>query len=434
MTHKLEGYLSKRTNLDNYPFAIEPSVRKPEIVIVIPALAEADNLPNTLDSLAQCNPALLDKTLVLIVVNNRTTEYIELEIVENNQRTIEWLNAASFPHMHLSYIDASSSGKELKAKEGVGAARKIGMDRALATLYDSDHESPLIVCLDADTLVEPNYLDAVHRYAQRNDAWAGVIDYAHPLPNHEREQAAIVSYELFLRYQHLALRWAKSPYAFHTIGSTIVCTPEAYAAVSGMNKRAAGEDFYFLQQLSKTGAIGFIHDTTVYPSARISWRVPFGTGKRVGRFMAETHEEYRVYACASYGILKQWLFTVEKQLDATAESLLASAKAIHPELNIYLNSQNFTEQWPKLQGQSSTSEKLRAQFHSWFDGFKTLKLIHHLRDNAYPDQPTFTAYSELSKAYDQVDFPLIERGTDSNLSSQIDYLQHLRQVMHEMNG
>ena len=429
MTRKLDAYLGKRAELDRYPLAGEHTLETPAAVIVIPALAEADNLSETLDSLAQCSSNLLASTLIIVVVNNRAPEYVDAEVFANNQRTLAWLDTLPYSALHLAYIDASSPGHELKPKEGVGAARKIGMDRAFACLLKSDTESPLIVCLDADTLVEPNYLDAVYRYAERSDAWAGVIDYAHPLPEDSQEQAAIVSYELFLRYQHLALHWAASPYAFHTIGSTIVCTPRAYAAVSGMNRRAAGEDFYFLQQLAKTGTVGCIHDTTVYPSARISWRVPFGTGKRVGRFIDATHEEYRVYHVESYAVLKAWLSAVEQNLNASGEVLLTQAETIHPALRTFLKQQDFGEHWPKLQQQSSTLDQLRRQFHSWFDGFKTLKLIHHLRDHVYPDQATFEGYRAMGAHVDEIQMPMSDRPP---LLAQIEFLRHLREAMREV--
>lgn len=433
MTHKLEGYLRKRTELERYPLALEPTLDKPHAVVVIPALAEADNLPNTLHSLTQCNPAHLETTLILVVVNNRPAEYIDPEIIHNNQRTMKWLKSFHDSCLRLNYIDASTPGNELKPKEGVGAARKIGMDRALACLCESDSESPLIICLDADTLVESNYLDALYDFAQECDAWAGVIDYAHPLPQDECEQEAIVSYELFLRYQHLALLWAQSPYAFHTIGSTIVCTSKAYAAVSGMNRRAAGEDFYFLQQLAKTGSIRHIHDTTVYPSARISWRVPFGTGKRVGRFIQGTHEEYKVYNCASYAVVRKWLLEVKEHLSDTAESLLIKAETIHPALKSYLEQQNFDEHWPKLQKQASNDEKLGSQFNAWFDAFKTLKLIHHLRDEAFPDQPTFEAYCDLSKLSGDQTLLSLVRETEIALHQQVQLLNHLRITMRKLS-
>ena len=81
----------------------------------------------------------------------------------------------------------------------------------------------------------------------------------------------------------IGLSYAGSPYAFHAIGSTMSCTAEAYAAVRGMNRRTAAEDFHFLDKLAKLGRIGHIEKTTVFPSPRTSHRVPFGTGQRMLR-------------------------------------------------------------------------------------------------------------------------------------------------------
>ena len=75
-------------------------------------------------------------------------------------------------------------------------------------LHDHQARKPLIICLDADTLVEPNYLDALDSYGRRDNAWAGVIRYAHPLEGTPEEQSAIVCYELFLRYMDLGLQYA----------------------------------------------------------------------------------------------------------------------------------------------------------------------------------------------------------------------------------
>src|SRR5690606_30362640 len=102
----------------------------------------------------------------------------------------------------------------------------------------------LIISLDADTLVEPNYLQALRKEFDLQDAWAAVIDFAHPLAGPVEQQAAILAYEIHLRYHVLGLRYAGSPYAFHTVGSAMACTAEAYVAAGGMNRRQAGEDFY----------------------------------------------------------------------------------------------------------------------------------------------------------------------------------------------
>jgi len=112
------------------------------------------------------------------------------------------------------------------------------------------------------------------------------------MPVNYEGQAAICCYEIFLRYWVLGLKYAKSPWAFHSIGSTIVTSTDSYLKVRGMNKREAGEDFYFLNKLAKIGSIDYIRDTCVFPSARSSSRVPFGTGKRIERFLSGQKQEW----------------------------------------------------------------------------------------------------------------------------------------------
>ena len=63
-----------------------------------------------------------------------------------------------------------------------------------------------------------------------------------------------------------------------TIGSAFAVTANAYIKRGGMTRSQAGEDFYFLQTLAQIGTVGEITTTKVYPSARLSDRIPFGTG------------------------------------------------------------------------------------------------------------------------------------------------------------
>ena len=395
-----------------------------ERVIVIPALAERDTLPLTLMSLATCNPALLATTLVLIVINNRPPEHQDQDAITENQQTLQWLDTNPIPELHLAWIDASTPGQTLDHNDGVGSARRIGMDRAMQVLHESQSKVPLIICLDADSTVEPNYLDVLQIFAQSDSPWAGVIDYAHPITGDEQAQSAIVSYELFLRYMEFGLRYAQSPYAFHTVGSTMVSTPQAYAAVSGMNTKSAGEDFYFLQQLKKTGTITNIRNTTIHPSPRVSWRVPFGTGKRVQRYLEGPQEEWRVYHPETYRILKIWLAAVNNNADESIDTLLEHADDNEPELGRFLRHANFPHKWTKFTQQSSDEAQLIKNFHTWFDAFQTMKLTHHLRDTKYPEIHTIQAIETLNNhaSYGWT----IPRGANTDLAAQIDLLQQMR--------
>jgi hypothetical protein len=375
--------------------------------VVIPALAEEERLFATLESLGRNPPEELARTLVICVVNNRAEPSARADEIDDNQRTLvhltDLMNGRRIPirpglsvdHLRLGCVDASSSGLEIGPKFGVGEARRIGLDLALSVLIENRVEGGLLFCLDADTIVEPDYLEVVRRYFEETGVRSAVVAYAHTLPDDPARRSAIVRYELFLRYHELGLRLARSPYAFPTIGSTIATTSDAYVAAGGMNRRQAGEDFYFLQELVKTGRVGRVHGTTVHPSSRVSDRVPFGTGATISRHLSGADDGSTVYHPASYRIVGEWLSSVGEHLDHTASNLLERAADISPDLETFLIRNRFDTTWPRIQHNAPDLEGLRRQFHRWFDAFRTLKLIHHLRDNGHRRQPIFDAVREL---------------------------------------
>jgi hypothetical protein len=51
-------------------------------------------------------------------------------------------------------------------------------------------------------------------------------------------------------------------------------------------------------------------------------------------------------------------------------------------MNIYAG--RFPDVWEKLRNTCTDLSKLLTAFHGWFDGLKTMKLIHHLSTEAFP--------------------------------------------------
>ena len=171
---------------------------------------------------------------------------------DKSSREDELINKIYKSGLKIGLIDASSAGKELPQKDaGVGLARKIGMDLALLILDYNSPRKKILICLDADCTVDKIILtEIVNNFNARNLS-AAVVNYSHRIENCNEELKAIICYEIFLRYYELGLKYAKSPYAFPTIGSTIACDYESYIKSEGMNKRKAAEDFYFLEKLAK---------------------------------------------------------------------------------------------------------------------------------------------------------------------------------------
>jgi len=399
----IEKYLARYSVADRWSI-ISESFDTIDNVVVIPAFAESGHIVKTLAGLSKNPRSHLSRTLVVSVINNGKT--VPAADFADNQLTLKMLDGRETPPaafigirrsgLRIAYVDASSPGFELPDKTaGVGFARKIGMDLALRIFDYHTNDPKLLFCLDADTLVEHNYLSAVRDSFEREGTVSSVIAFKHQDAASGDEQAAICSYETFLRYYVLGLRWAGSPYAFHSVGSTMVCTAGGYATVRGMNKRKAGEDFYFLDKLAKIGSTGRITATTVHPSSRPSHRVPFGTGKRIIRFSGDRVNDYSLYNPRSFAVLKEWLGYMSSCCESDPGRILARAEGIHPSLDTFLRMNRFSQTWKRLAENSGDRAHLCRHFLRWFDGFKTFKLIRHLAGNGFPSVDMFVALREL---------------------------------------
>ena len=372
--------------------------------VIIPAIEEYENIKTLLHSLIKNESIYFKNTLFIFVINNLPSS--NLKIKKENIQSIKLLksivNKSAVDNftwsiidsrLKIGYIDASSRGNELPEDEGgVGLARKIGMDTALGIFdYSTKGREKILICLDADCTVKENYLTEIHKHFYKNNVKAASINFEHVITNSEADNSAIICYETFLRYYVGGLRYAGSYYAFHTIGSAMACNHEIYIKTEGMNKRKAAEDFYFLEKISKHTQISNIKSTTVYPSERQSWRVPFGTGQRVTRFHARTHDEYTLYNPQIFEILKQWLNIFHTGNILNSDNYLSLGKAVCAGLYEFLQFQHFGKDFTAILNSSKSEAQIRIQQLRWFDGFRTLKLIHFLRDHYLPNINMFDA-------------------------------------------
>ncbi len=418
------------------------------LAVVIPVYAEKEAIFSTISSLANNPASFLRDSLVVCVLNNRISSPDEdkinnletknildsiirknsLEKYREEKNIYENLQNIADSEIKLAYIDACSSGYELPDNTGgVGLARKIGMDAALRMWQKESLKDKLILSLDADTLVQDNYLSSIKDYFTKKVKTA-ILRYEHQIPEAEEEKAAIISYEIFLRYWVLALSYAQSPYAYHSIGSTIITTAQAYLEVRGMNKRQAGEDFYFLGKLAKVGKINYLKQTCVYPSARASRRVPFGTGKSIQQFLSRESQEYVTYDADVFFILARFINLIKRNTESAAPDILAKANEIDPLLKAFLDNYNFESFWSKLITRAKDGKIRLKQFHYWFDAFKTLKLINYLTRGGYPRVNILNALQKLSNITEIEKINISSSDTKPVLDQQMAILQDLRKI------
>ncbi len=196
-----------------YPNAIPELRKNTPITIVIPAYKEPDLLL-TLKSILSCE--LNDFNVEVIIVNNLPFGSTESEVSIQNElnNSITELNRVSqlIKFYPLAAFDLPPD------QMGAGLARKIGMDIAANRYFDSDESVQLIVGLDADCLVDNNYLIELYKFFNKSKANGASIFFEHPLSGNlpDINYKAITSYELHLRYYNLMMRYIGFPNAFHT--------------------------------------------------------------------------------------------------------------------------------------------------------------------------------------------------------------------------
>jgi hypothetical protein len=278
------------------------------------------------------------------------------------------------------------------------------MDEAVWRFHAMQRSKGLIINLDVDCTCDSNYLKAIHKaYRENDDFTGGVVHFEHPLSADNVELTSwIIDYELHLRYYIDVLRFINYPYAFQTIGSTMVTTLEAYQKQGGMNQRKAGEDFYYLHKMFPLGGFYRIHGTTVYPEARLSSRVPFGTGKALLDMQANPTEKFCSYNPQSFEDLSALFGKVHSTRlgDITVDGLLGDLPV---SINNYLHVLQFEKNIARIKKHSASYRQFVKSFYNWFSGLKILQFMHYCRDKHYPDIPIEKGVSWLLQKHMNID-------------------------------
>jgi hypothetical protein len=379
-------------------------------VLVIPACNET---PGFLRPPPPCG----GRSLLILVINESVSA--PQDVSSSNQALAaavraqfdpQWQSAPGFglslfrdslARRDVLLVDRFSQGRQLPAKGGVGHARKIGADLAVSLIHRKRIHSHWVHCSDADVQLPASYFtcsDAVQSTESKYAALVYPFRHCDDQDGTEDEDVVLATqmYELSLRYYVAGMKFARSPYAFHTIGSTIAVSASHYAKVRGFPKREAGEDFYLLNKLAKTGSVlelgrGPQCEAIVIESRR-SDRVPFGTGAAVNTIMglADPVRDFHFYDPAVFELLRHWLQSLPAIWQSCSIEFSTSILSDPPGDRDQCEKQKALLDGLKKIGtdraldhafrQSRDPDQFKRQMHIWFDAFRTLKLIHSLRE------------------------------------------------------
>lgn len=370
------------------------------MIVTIPCYNEP-NLIKSLNSIHQCQRPSRDvEVIVLINQPEKAASAIDHRNKTSFHEALQWARWHQSPSFRYYILWV----KNLPEKwSGVGLARKIIMDEAVRRLRNAGNPKGIITGFDADCTCQDNYLLAIERAFKKYQLNGASIYFEHPVEGDEdpRLYAGIINYELHLRYYMMAQRYARFPYAFHTIGSSMAVRSDIYEKQGGMNRRKAGEDFYFLHKVIPLGYFREINNTKVIPSPRKSDRVPFGTGKAMLEWMNKRDRTYLTYHPEIFESLKLLFDGVPNLYRARGEtSDLVNILGMLPEsLSSFLYQEKILDKLKEIHDQSSRESIFSDKFFSWFDGLKLLQYVHFAQSRAYPPVPLTKAILWLETKY-----------------------------------
>ena len=366
------------------------------IIIIIPAFDEP-GLTLTLKSLFKClKPKGKIEVLILINWPDKIPEPAKKQNLSSYESLKTWISyhTSEYIIFHpLIYPDIPDKNA------GVGLARKILMDEAVRRFNILSRSDGIIASLDADALCDENYLTELENLFRKNPSSDGcVIYFEHPLTGDEFPLSvykAVCLYELHLRYYIQSIRHTGFRNAYHTVGSSFAVRADAYCRQGGMNKRKAGEDFYFLQKFFELGSFTELNSTRIIPSPRPSSRVPFGTGAVIREFVNGNQNELLTYNPDLFDILAGFFNKIPE--------LYSYGKGINPDTLLYdmpailqnfLRKEGFREAVKEIRNNSASLSSFEKRFFRWFNLLKILKYLNYGK-KWYPEVPVSFASSIL---------------------------------------
>ena len=343
-----------------------PSYDEPNINLVINSLVEAEK--------PDCNVE------VIVVVN--APQNAPLCSLETNKKTLNDIeNRKQNVWFRLFALDIKPAGAI--QGWGVGLARKTGMDEALRRFCTINNPFGIIVSLDADCKVEKNYFSAIynHFYKHKN-LNACSIYFEHDVAGNEfseSEYKNILQYELHLRYFLQGLKFSGYPWAYHTVGSAMAVRAKQYALQGGMNRRQAGEDFYFIQKMISGGSYFSLNTTTVHPSSRTSSRVPFGTGAAMAKLCENADSQFMTYNPAAFNDLRA-LFDMSGLLYDCHNN---NYNALPESAKLYVDKNEWEQKIAEIRENTANNIAFQKRFFNWFNMFKIVRFLNIAHQQYY---------------------------------------------------
>jgi hypothetical protein len=168
-----------------------------------------------------------------------------------------------------------------------------------------------------------------------------------------------------------------------------------YVKAGGMNRRQAGEDFYFIQKLVPAGGYFNLNSTTVYPSARVSERVPFGTGALMHKLSSDQSSTFLTYNIRAFKELRIFFGLTEDFFKSDIIGMGDQFSAIPQGIKLFLDKEEWIEKMKEVKDNTSGFISFQKRFFGWFNMFRIVKYLNFVHSDFFQKQPVEIAACQL---------------------------------------
>jgi hypothetical protein len=162
-----------------------------------------------------------------------------------------------------------------------------------------------------------------------------------------------------------------------------------------MNRRQAGEDFYFIQKIVPAGGYFYLNSTTVYPSPRLSLRVPFGTGPVMARITAMDRPSLLTYNIKAFTWLRSFFDLTTVFYDAGKRELEEYFTRVPEGILSFLEGKDAFNKVMEIKNNTSQFSTFKKRFFTWFNMFMVVKYLNHVHQSFFTKEDVIKASGSL---------------------------------------
>ncbi|MBN2862894.1 MAG: hypothetical protein JXN62_07015, partial [Bacteroidales bacterium] len=129
-----------------------------------------------------------------------------------------------------------------------------------------------------------------------------------------------------------------------------------------------------------------LNSTAVYPSPRISHRVPFGTGPSAAKFAGEREQVFFTYNIEAFRELRSLFGAIDMLSESSSGEIIGYYSLLPPGLLSFIDENEWNSTIYEIRHNTGSPSAFRKRFFGWFNMFRIVKYLNYVHNNLFDRQ------------------------------------------------